>query len=924
MGLIVLTMALGGCHVSGTGTPEKTAANVQTAETKQAADSPIPEAALAIQTSALEYLDAISQPKSGIQPYYNDCLDARTPLSKAMLSAVSKRSDGAWMLLALRTAEDDIGQIPKAIEMIDNLKEKPRDVSIDDALDFHLGRLWQRHAVELEGDEAVKALRKAYDAFDAVTQVRTSPYYHLARAEKLKAGIALKLDITQDLENFIATYPDYPDLLSFKLELATRQFDEGNSDIAVRSVQDYAYFYPWSSIAPKALQWLEDRGDSQRERTFDEVFSRVDSLRRARFWDEAEAAAVEAIEQYPESYQLKVQHARIAYERSEHEESAHRFEKILEQLNGETKDKLKPSGVIAYIYRAYAYMGDCKKALEYHALNAAKLGKKDRASATMDFALSCGALDVAWENAKIAYADAKSGTDFWWFGLIAYLNGEYETARAYFAAAVEDLSGTSKRRVQYFIAQATLKSALKQASQGETKPAETSEIVPDKPAKTKSKSSKTSKKSTKSKKTAKKGKGKKIPKLAPASVERAKSQFEALIASDDSDYYAILAYSRLSELERGNDSSAPRTPVMQDYEHLSQEPVPPRPWDMEFSFDEKELLESWSTNVEKYKGMFPELERVAFFHDAELYRERNMLFRVIALEAMGISRMSKRPTVQNLWTAKLSADGHLVDNRKKKTGFWGIASNVQRFSLPGKKEIDARKAIAQRQSEIYDHASELRTFVVSTVKAFHDYYLARKYTAAPRQTCGSASNIDVCSTLYPHAFHEAVIRASQNNKITPDLIWALMNIESAFNPDSISHADAYGLLQIIPMTGYKIAKALGIDAFGPYDLIRPEASISMGTWYFAQILHKFQGYATLSMAAYNGGPHQVARWLTAYSKIMEQDAFIELIPYDEARNYVKKGMARLLIFYRTDEHDPKRFFEIPNTLPDSFEVMPNY
>ena len=98
----------------------------------------------------------------------------------------------------------------------------------------------------------------------------------------------------------------------------------------------------------------------------------------------------------------------------------------------------------------------------------------------------------------------------------------------------------------------------------------------------------------------------------------------------------------------------------------------------------------------------------------------------------------------------------------------------------------------------------------------------------------------------------------------------------------------------------------------------------MGTWYFAQILHKFQGYATLSMAAYNGGPHQVARWLTAYSGKIDHDAFIELIPYNEARNYVKKGMARLLIFERIDSADPKNFFAIPNTLPSHFEAMPNY
>ena len=63
---------------------------------------------------------------------------------------------------------------------------------------------------------------------------------------------------------------------------------------------------------------------------------------------------------------------------------------------------------------------------------------------------------------------------------------------------------------------------------------------------------------------------------------------------------------------------------------------------------------------------------------------------------------------------------------------------------------------------------------------------------------------------------------------------------------------------------------------------------------------------------------------TAYGGKVERDAFIELIPYNEARNYVKKGMARLLIFHRIDHHDPNFFFELPNTLPQSFEEMPNY
>ena len=432
----------------------------------------------------------------------------------------------------------------------------------------------------------------------------------------------------------------------------------------------------------------------------------------------------------------------------------------------------------------------------------------------------------------------------------------------------------------------------------------------------KTKNAKTANQNKKSSKSS----SKKKSSLAPATVERAKAQFEAMIKADSTDYYAILAHSRLRELD---DAQMPATPVIQTFGAVEQNPVPPRPWSQEFAYDEKAPLESFHRDVARFKEVIPELERVEFFHDAELYLERNALFRVIAIEAMGITKLSKRPTTANLWTTKLSVDGHLVDHRRHNTGVWGMELSEYHFSLPDKKDADARKSIAERQERIFDAGADLRSFVKYSLAGFHDYYLARKHTAA-QSNCGAKKNIDACSTLYPHAFSKAVIEAAEANAITPDIVWAVMNIESAFNPDSISHADAYGLLQIIPMTGYKIADAMNVENFGPYDLIRPENSIAMGTWYFAQILKKFHGYATLSMAAYNGGPHQVARWLTAYSGKIDHDAFVELIPLNEARNYVKKGMTRLLLFHRIDMNDPTAFFEIPNTLPESFEEMPNY
>lgn len=901
----ILATSLAGCTVSANNAEN---GNVQV-PTQEKTEVVPTETTASDETTTEPAEETTTAPEdiAGIDPTFNSALDKRSTYEDVAGLDESTLSDGKRMLVAMRMAESDGSKVPDAIERIEALKAKERHVKLDDIFDYHLGRLYAFEA-DKGGDEAESWHQKSFDAFARVLDDRKSPYYHLAYAEKLKQGIALNADITAELRKFILTYPDYPELNTFKIALATRDYDAGREENAIQTVRDLVFYKPWDSSAPTAQQWLDERHIEPIERTYEEHFQRVESLRRARFWDDAQRAADEAMPMFPDKFQLMVQNARIAYERSYHAEAAKRFETILEKLDGETKDKLKPSGVIAYLYRAYGYMGDCEKALEYHAMNAQKLGKKDRARSTMEFAMTCGALDVAYENAKAVYAGSENPDDLARFGFIAYLNGDYEAARMKFAMALEGLSGTKKRRVQYFIAQATLKSALNPKSDA-TPSAEVAVA------------SKTSSKSSKKKK-AKKAKKKTVT-LAPATVERAKSQFQDMIKADPDDYYAILAHSRLAELERTSDDPLPDTPVIQKFDEVAMNTDAKRPWNEEFSFDEKKSLSELHDNIEKYKSAVPELERVEFLHDAELYRERNAMFRTLAIEILGITKLSKRPTAGNLWNTRLSVDGHLVDNRKNKTGFWGCDLDAYHFDLPAKKDKAAREKIAARQQAIYD-AQGIRAFTRETLTAFHDYYMARKQTSAPKSSCGGPKTIDDCSTLYPHAYSDAVIAASVQNHITPDVIWAVMNIESAFNPDSISHADAYGLLQIIPMTGYKIADALKIPHFGPYDLIRPENSIAMGTWYFAQILKKFSGYATLSMAAYNGGPHQIARYMTAYAKHVEHDAFIELIPLNEARNYVKKGMARLLIFHRIDAQDPKAFFEIPNAMPKTFEEMPNY
>jgi soluble lytic murein transglycosylase-like protein len=127
----------------------------------------------------------------------------------------------------------------------------------------------------------------------------------------------------------------------------------------------------------------------------------------------------------------------------------------------------------------------------------------------------------------------------------------------------------------------------------------------------------------------------------------------------------------------------------------------------------------------------------------------------------------------------------------------------------------------------------------------------------------------------------------------PELSLALAMIwqESLFNPHAVSPANAKGLMQIIPATAKMIASDLGI---AEYAYANPMSSIKFGLYYFRKMLQEFNS-VPLSLAAYNAGPIRVRRWISADPN-SEMDTFIELIPYDETREYVKLILARQQIY----------------------------
>ncbi len=115
------------------------------------------------------------------------------------------------------------------------------------------------------------------------------------------------------------------------------------------------------------------------------------------------------------------------------------------------------------------------------------------------------------------------------------------------------------------------------------------------------------------------------------------------------------------------------------------------------------------------------------------------------------------------------------------------------------------------------------------------------------------------------------------------LIYATMRQESGFRPEVVSPAGAVGLMQVMP----ELAAKLAGKPVSRYELRDPDINIALGLEEMAALAEEFRDVYPLSIAAYNAGKSRVRRWLRE-SKRMELDRFVERIPFNETRNYVRR------------------------------------
>ena len=133
----------------------------------------------------------------------------------------------------------------------------------------------------------------------------------------------------------------------------------------------------------------------------------------------------------------------------------------------------------------------------------------------------------------------------------------------------------------------------------------------------------------------------------------------------------------------------------------------------------------------------------------------------------------------------------------------------------------------------------------------------------------------------------------------PAIVLALMRQESSFDEQIVSPAGARGLMQLMPATAIAVARKLGDTPELAALTSSPDTNMRLGTAYLRSLQDQF-GALPLALAAYNAGPRRVQDWVTANGDPRTGDIsmidWIELIPFNETRNYVQRVLENVAIY----------------------------
>ena len=186
-------------------------------------------------------------------------------------------------------------------------------------------------------------------------------------------------------------------------------------------------------------------------------------------------------------------------------------------------------------------------------------------------------------------------------------------------------------------------------------------------------------------------------------------------------------------------------------------------------------------------------------------------------------------------------------------------------------------------------------------------------------TLAQADYWDDLEKRFPLAHRELVINQAHQQNVNPAWAFAIIRQESAFTNDARSHAGALGLMQLLPRTARQVARSLRLS-FRRNDLLDAETNVRLGINYLKKVEDIFKGNKVLATAAYNAGDSRVRQWLPK-DGILPADVWVEIVPFNETRDYLQRVMTYTVIYEQRLGQQPVPLLERMLPIPGEPTVV---
>lgn len=194
-----------------------------------------------------------------------------------------------------------------------------------------------------------------------------------------------------------------------------------------------------------------------------------------------------------------------------------------------------------------------------------------------------------------------------------------------------------------------------------------------------------------------------------------------------------------------------------------------------------------------------------------------------------------------------------INDRIKEIEKFNKVASAKQKNIPEQKKTETAKF-----SDILKEVMDSKSLQTNTI--LNDF--------SPAENKLSDNKIDSLRDIYQKLnsaadtdsnWENIIVQAGKKYNLDPNLIRAIIQVESGYNPNAVSHAGAQGLMQLMPDT----AKEMNVT-----DVFNPEQNIFGGARYFREMLDRYRGDLVKALAAYNAGPEAVdkARGIPNYTE----------------------------------------------------------